>query len=212
MTTTVLFIEHLITGIQAAVWIGLIALSYFGTDWLRLDSVKDFETVGAFLALSLLYPLGMFVDNLADALFKRWSENIRDRRMQAENLKGGSLVIMKVLRDTDDEYLKAYIGYIRTRIRISRSTTLNFALITLTAVVFTLTRLQNLPRPQFFQLLGFEIVVGTTITILALLSWRSVTATFAKQVIRASKIFTADSRSVGVAKESQATMETPAAT
>ncbi len=64
---------------------------------LRVDSVKAFETVSALLALSLVYPLAIFVDNLADALFKRWSENIRDRRMQTENLEGGSLVITAIV-------------------------------------------------------------------------------------------------------------------
>jgi hypothetical protein len=202
MTTTVLFIEHLITGVQATIWIGLIVLSCFGTDWLRLDGVKDFETVGAFLAVSLVYPLGIFVDNLADTLFKRWNDSIREQIMRAEQLEGGSLMVMEIIKNVDDEYLKAYIGYIRTRIRISRSTTFNFALITLCAVVFTAIRLHNLPKPHFFRLLGFEIVAGTMLTVLALLSWRSITATFCKKVIQTSKML--ESRLVNAIKESQA--------
>ncbi len=189
MKTTALLIEHLITGIQAAVWIALIAVSYFGPAQLKLDAIKGFEAVAALLVLSIVYPVGVFVDNLADFLLKNWSEKIRDKRMHAENLQGSSLVIMKVLKDTDDDYLKAYISYIRTRMRISRSTAFNFALITISALVFTVTRLNSLPHQQFWQLVMFEAVVGTIITVSALLSWRSITKTFAKQVVRASKIF-----------------------
>jgi len=189
MATTVLFVEHLITGLQAAVWIVLIVLSCFGFDWVRLDAVKEFESVIIVLLLSFVYPIGLFVDNFTDAILKKWSNKIRDQRMKKENFEGGSLVIMKVLKDIDDDYLKSYIGYVRTRIRISRSTALNFALITITSLVFTSTRLTNLPRPQFILLLGFEAIAGLAITILALLSWRSITNTFARQIVRAAKAF-----------------------
>jgi hypothetical protein len=189
MATTVLFVEHLITGLQAAVWIGLIIFSCFGFDWVKLDVVKDFESVAIVLLLSFVYPIGLFVDNFADAILKNWSERIRDQRMKKENLEGGSLLIMKVLKDIDDDYLKAYIGYVRTRMRISRSTAVNFALITITSLIFTSTRLTTLPQSQFILLLAFEVIAGLAITTLALLSWRSITNTFARQIVRASKAF-----------------------
>jgi len=202
MATTVLFIEHLITGIQSGVWIGLIILTYFGTEWVQLDSIKSFGMVGVFLALSFLYPLGIFVDNLADGAFKRWSKDIRDRTMRTESLDGISPA-MEILKGADKEFIMAYISYIRTRVRISRSAALNFGLITLSATVFTVVRLHDLPKPQFLRLLGFEIVTGAAITVLALLSWHSITATFAKRVVQASMIYGTECARAGSVNESQ---------
>ena len=109
--------------------------------------------------------------------------------MKKENLEGGSLLIMKVLKDIDDDYLKAYNSYVRTRMRISRSTVINFALITIFSLVFRSIRLTILPQPRFSLLLAFELIAGLAITIVTLLSWRSITNTFARQIVRAAKAF-----------------------
>ncbi|MFQ5752801.1 MAG: hypothetical protein ACE5HI_12465 [bacterium] len=188
MKTTVLFVEHLITGIQASVWIVLLVFSFFGYDWISLDGLKNFATIGTLLVLSVIYSIGVFVDDLADRLLKRWSERIRDRRMVEEDISGESLSIMKTLKEIDNEFLSNYIGYIRSRIRISRATFFNFSLITVSAVVFTCIQLDEISPQLFWKLVIFEIIIGMAIAVAALLSWLSITNTFAKQVIRMHKM------------------------
>ena len=179
MTTTVLFIEHLITGFQAAVWITLFVFSLFGFDWFDLDQIKGLETIAAILVVSVVYPLGVFIDNIADDIFKPWNRKIRNKYVRDE-----SLSVRKLLITTKDETLASYLGYVRTRIRISRSAALNFALITVASVILTFTRLQAALGSSFWKLTIFELVVGPILTIIAIWSWFRITQTFAKQVAR----------------------------
>jgi hypothetical protein len=64
--------------------------------------------------------------------------------------------------------------------RISRSTALNFALITITSVTFTLIRLQTIS--SFWKLLFFEFILGTIFTLIAIWTWIQLTNTFYKQL------------------------------
>jgi hypothetical protein len=41
MSTTALFIELLITGVQAAIWLTLLILCLLGFDWINLNDSKD---------------------------------------------------------------------------------------------------------------------------------------------------------------------------
>lgn len=184
MSTTSLIIEHVITGIQAAIWILLILLTIFGYSWLDITVIRDFSTILTILGLAIIYPIGIFVDNLADQLFDKWMQRIRTRRFALEGFhtEQPSLTAMYLLQRTDDDFLKAYFNYIRVRIRVSRSTTVNFALITISSTLFTLIRCNNLPN--LILICTTEILVGTSLTVLALWAWRKVTDTFAKQIAR----------------------------
>lgn len=186
MTTTVLFIEHLITGLQAGLWLTLFLLSFFGYEPFNLERIRGYETIVAVVLLSLIYPLGLFIDNIADDFFSKWSEKIRDERIQSEKqIKNRPPTVLELLMLVNDEFLVEYMGYIRTRIRICRSAVFNFGLITLASVVFTVSRLSDVAGNLLWKILVFEIVVGLLITALALRSWYQVSDTFAKQSARA---------------------------
>jgi hypothetical protein len=89
------------------------------------------------------------------------------------------------LQKTDDEFLKTYFNYIRMRIRVSRSTALNLALITVTALLFTAVRFSN---SQSLALIIFVVIfVGILLTALSAWVWCGVSDTFAKQTLRAFK-------------------------
>lgn len=187
MSTTALVIEHLITGLQAAIWLSLLVLTAFGWKWINLLVLKDFTTIFTFVGLATVYPIGIFVDELADFAFKPWMKRIRKRRFRLEGFDPDDLDLttMNLLQKTDDEFLKSYFNYIRIRIRVSRSTALNFALITITALIFTTARFRY---SQGFVLIVFtEIFVGILLTALSAWVWCEVSDTFAKQTLRAFK-------------------------
>src|SRR5438270_232913 len=95
MTTTIIFIEHLVAGLQAALWIALLIVSFFGWSWINIDRLKGFETVLGTWILALIYPLGVAIDTIADdLLFKGWNKKIRNKF-----LKDKSRTVMKLLSD-----------------------------------------------------------------------------------------------------------------
>jgi hypothetical protein len=181
MSTTVLFVEHLITGFQATVWTSLLVLSVFGYEWVDLNKYKDFIAIVTMLVISFIYPLGVFVDNTSDELLKSWNRKIREKCIEDKTLSA-----RKLLTITDDDAFAEYLGYVRTR--ISRSTFLNFLLITLTAIIFTATRLQVVCGSDFWKVIVFEIIVGSFIKIFALANWHKISHTFAKQIARGFEI------------------------
>jgi hypothetical protein len=187
MSTTALVIEHLITGLQAAIWLSLLILAVFGWNWVNLAALKDFTTILTFIGLATVYPIGIFVDEFADFAFKPWMKRVRGKRFRAEgfNPDDADMTAMYMLQRTDNEFLKGYFNYIRMRIRVSRSTTINLALITISTVILTVVRFRN---SQVFALIIFaEFFIGILLTFLSIWVWREVSDTFAKQIVRVFK-------------------------
>jgi len=179
MSTTALFIELLITGLQAAIWLILLILCVLGFDWINPERLKGFEAMIAVLLLPIVYPAGVFIDYLADRLFNRWEMKIRE----TYNLSKGWSA-MRLLMQTKDPALASHFGYIRSRIRISRSSAFNFALITITGVTFTSVRCGNVPQFPFWRTIFLETVIGATLTALAIMAWRHINHSFFKWVVR----------------------------
>jgi hypothetical protein len=179
MSTTALFIELLITGVQAAIWLILFILCLLGFDWINPERLKGFEAPLAVALLSIFYPAGVFIDNLADRLFRPWELKIRE----AYNLKK-TQTALTLLMQTKDQSLASHFAYIRSRIRISRSSAFNFALMTIAGVTFTASRLRGVQRFPFWRTLLLEILIGLLLTALAALAWRQINHSFFKWVIR----------------------------
>ncbi|MBC8554680.1 MAG: hypothetical protein H8D23_34140 [Candidatus Brocadiales bacterium] len=179
MSTTVLFIEHLITGFQASIWIVLFILTIFGYEWINLFDLEKYATVITLLFISFVYPLGVFIDNIADDLLKPWNRMIRSKYIQDENQSARSLLAM-----TKDEVMAEYLGYVRTRIRISRSAFVNFLLISIMICIFTATKLRDALGIMYWRVLVIELIIGIILTGLALLAWFRISHTFAMQISR----------------------------
>jgi hypothetical protein len=187
MSTTALVIEHLITGLQAAIWLSLFVLTAFGWDWINLAVLKDFTTIFTFIGLAAVYPIGIFVDELADFAFKPWMKQIRKKRFRSEGFDPDDpdMTIMYLLQKTDDEFLKTYFNYIRMRIRVSRSTAFNLAGIKIAALMFTVVQFRD--SQGFVFLIFAEFLIGILSIALSIWVWREVSDTFVKQTIRAFK-------------------------
>ncbi len=184
MSTTALVIEHLIVGLQAAIWLSLLVLTVFGWGWINLTVIKDFIPIITFLVIAVVYPIGIFVDELADFVFKPWMRRIRRERFRLECVPTdhSNLTAMDLLLKTNDEFVLTYFNYIRVRIRVSRSTAINLALITVTALIFIGFRFSH--SQSFAPLILIVLFVGVLLTMLSVWVWREVSDTFARQIVR----------------------------
>ena len=133
------------------------------------------------LLIIVLYPIGIFIDEMADKILLNWSEKIRKRTISERSIAVSDQDKIKVsylFSQNLDERLKDYFSYVRTRIRIARSTALNFLLITLSLEVFLITRL----HVDTYTII-IVTIIGVTLTILAMLSWYFFTTAFINKTI-----------------------------
>ncbi len=178
MNTTSLFVDLLISGIQVAIWLCLLLASFVGADPAALRELKGWELPIAVVLLSIVYPAGIFIDNLADEVLKV----VVGRRIRRRfGLREGDSVT-NLLELKRNESLSKLLEYQRTRIRICRSSLFNFALITLSGELFVWWQW----RPAFGvsqPLLAWLIAVsGVVLTALAGLSWYLITVSFTRKV------------------------------
>jgi hypothetical protein len=178
MNTTTVLVEHLLSGVQAFIWFILITLSIFGFDWINTESFKGFEAFLSFGSLAIIYPLGVFMDNLSDTILSKRIKKIKCRYIKNEKLGVGYIL------DKASEPLTEYFTYTRMRIRISRVTFVNFILITITLVIFTITRLPNLAGNSITGILFWEIITGLSITVFAFWNWDTITNNYYKKAAK----------------------------
>lgn len=139
MSTTDLFVELLIIGLGAAVWVLLLIFSIFGLSWLTFE---QFTSLTVLLPmLGFIYVLGIVTDRMADAVFDRYfklplkrhyypddnDQDFRDRRYLY--LKGGQLINL--------------IDYGRSRLRICRGWCFNGVLIIIALNLFAWARIPS---------------------------------------------------------------------
>ncbi|MGH9751260.1 MAG: hypothetical protein ACREA2_00610, partial [Blastocatellia bacterium] len=117
----------------------------------------------------------------------------------AYNLKKTQTAVALLMR-TKDQSLASHFAYIRSRIRISRSSAFNFAMITIASVVFTVVRLRSVPKFPFWRTLLLEIFIGLSLTALAALAWRHINHSFFKWIVRGYDI-NADTSETGTIEE-----------
>jgi hypothetical protein len=177
MSTTSLFIELLLTGVHTFLGLTLLILCFFGFDWINLERIKDSEAVLAILLLPIVYPIGIFVDYIADDVLRPWEIKIRQQFIQNNTQSA-----MRLLSELKDPSLAYHLGYIRSKIRISRSSTLNFALMTVTGIAFTVIRCGGIPNFPFWRALIFEVFFGLSLTLLSFFAWRRFNRSFFRWV------------------------------
>lgn len=190
MNTTVLFVEHLITGLQTLAWLTLLLFCFLGTDFFSINQIKGFESQAMLLAFAVAYPLGILVDNLADYLFYKWSDRIKCEVIEEERIQEtpDEINVTKLFANTKDGSLNDYLSYIRMRIRISRSSTLNFLLLTICLIIFTSTKRNSVNPPlSDGRLIMIEFCFGIALTALSLFSWRNINKRYFKKIVRAYK-------------------------
>jgi hypothetical protein len=184
MITTSFLIEFLITGFQVAIWLILIFLSIFGIDWFVFEKIKGSEIIAFVLALPIVYPIGIFVDDLAGILLDKWNRRIREK-----HFPGKYPSVVKLLVVAKNEWLAAIFDHHVTIIRLSRATALNFLIITIVLPIFILTRLDSIFGASTWRVAALGLVTSALITIFALWSWQHITNILLEQLKPAFELF-----------------------
>jgi len=177
MNTTSLFVDLLISGVQVAIWMCLFIASFVGVDVAFLKELKGWELTLAAILLPIVYPVGIFVDNFADESLKPVGRWLKRR----SGLKDGPIV-SRLLGEKGDDWLARQLDYTRMRIRISRSSLLNFALITFCGELFLWKQWQPAFGVSWATLALLAGGIGTLATVLAGYSWYRITVLFSKKL------------------------------
>ena len=175
MSTTLLFAELLIIGVQAGIWLLLLVLNLTGLDWLQriqFVAVADWQALIVVILLSLLYVLGIIVDRVADSIFSRWEFRITIETLRELKELKLPLVVLRFATSKDDEHLNHQYEYNRSRMRITRASSVNFALITVFALSLIFVHGQSLPDALKWRLSIVVFILGTLLTFAAVYSWR----------------------------------------
>ncbi len=77
LSTTELFVEHIISGILSLIWIGAIVFCFTGVDTSFMPLIKDLWGLLAVVATAIAYPVGIFVDTAADKILENWNGKIK---------------------------------------------------------------------------------------------------------------------------------------
>lgn len=193
MATTAVFIEILLVGIQAVIWMALLALIVVGPgevaawDW---EQIQSWAGLLSFAALGMAYAAGVIVDRLADSLFdlyigplvckkeraRRKADKEQEQEEQAAEAAGrepsprtgASSGEKRLLVRQYGGDMTTFLDYVRSRVRIARSTALNLAMVTVLATVLV-------PGADLKVLVAAIGVVSTGLTVFA---WKRINLTW----------------------------------
>ncbi len=135
MSTTTAFVELLVIGLQALAWIVLLLSSLFGLDWLATlfaacEKAEAFTTVAIG---SLAYFVGIIVDEFSDSMLEPWSSRIRESVRESGQPE---MWAIQAYVFSHSDVATEQMAYMRTRVRICRSSIFNAALMTLFGLFF----------------------------------------------------------------------------
>jgi hypothetical protein len=190
MSTTAVFAEILIVGLQATVWVALLAVTIIGPQQKALDKLKDWSALITVFALAVAYTLGIIVDrvadSVADSVFEQWDEELRKelreklrKELRKDNLSD-SLPLIPQIRlciMSESAGMTTFLDYIRSRMRIARSTAINVALIIAAAILL------GVKRPEVIAGLGRDsryalAAVGIVVFVFAVFTWKRITKAY----------------------------------
>lgn len=153
----------------------LTILGYDGIQVTDLLGMKDWQAVILATFLLIAYPFGIIFDRLADSLFVRWDNRIRQKFFSDVNLPFRTM-LFEMGKDNDN--LHEYFEYSRSRIRITRAASLNFGLTTVFSLALLVVRGQGLTSDSLWYY-GFWITIaGSFITLAATYAWYKLTMAY----------------------------------
>ncbi len=86
MKTTSLFVELVVVGTGAALFVVLLLFTFYGAQpWLYQGISKSDDVASIIPVLSLIYVLGIVVDKVAYRLFKNNEDHLRSNKFRVES-------------------------------------------------------------------------------------------------------------------------------
>ena len=179
MSTTLLFVELIIIGLQVTVWLVLVVLLFLGHDWISPTQLSKWQGLGSVLLLAFAYTVGTLFDRLTDRIFKRWHERIKAREFPDPP---AALVAIRYEVAKDNEYLNRLFEYTRSRMRISRATVVNAPVIALLLVTYYLIWMDSWSSKEKLLICGLTLAFGLFFVVLAIQAWNELMRTYVKLI------------------------------
>jgi hypothetical protein len=139
MKTTELFVELVVVGFGALLWIPLTLLSIFGYSWIP-SGVWDISLTQALAIIAIVpvlvitYVFGILIDRLGDLVFDPFDAKIRQEYFtEPEHQRARTIIYVQ------SESLSTWFHYVRSRLRICRGWALNslFCALSLNALIWS---------------------------------------------------------------------------
>lgn len=168
MNTTNLFVELLVIGVGALIWVSLLILSIFGLDWINFNNAPQLWAGLAIPMLSVVYVLGILSDRASDYLFdKLWGSALHDEHFNSkeEYYNSYSLIF------TCHEKLTELHHYGRSRLRICRGWSVNAIIIALFIGIFGITNTND----NDYKLVSFGTAFFISMAIASWWAWKKLT-------------------------------------
>ncbi|WP_373527795.1 hypothetical protein [Nostoc sp.] len=181
MNTTALFVELIVIGAGAAIWLIILLLSVFGYTWIPWKETTAF--VALIPVLSVVYVLGIVVDYLAFLLYWKWNERLRRQKfLNNEEYESTRIYVYTYATSNIINRLE----YDRSRIRIVRAWSINCFILGINTIIFVWTQLSLIRfslrlNISIFSALAFGIGVVST-----LYAWRTLNLGYYLQIYQAS--------------------------
>jgi hypothetical protein len=185
MSTTAIVAEILIIGFQTSIWFSMMIITIFGYEWIDLSKVKGWETFIVLIAVGIFYTLGVIIDRLTDSLFHPWDLLLRKKYMRGTDI---TLAKMRLSIMSKNEKITNFLEYLRSRIRIARSSGVNFFLITLVLSIFILIRYTGSEGGAKLEYMLFIGTVGVFLVFFSILAWTRITKTYYKRISQGYEI------------------------
>ena len=131
LSTTELLVEHIISGILSLVWLSGIFFCFIDFDWSQFSITKEYWIILTLFITAIAYPVGIFVDTLADKILSR-----QDLSIKRKYYTNPTINILHMIKRANDSNITSYFTYNRFKSRIARSSFLNFLLISIIFPIF----------------------------------------------------------------------------
>lgn len=170
MSTTQLFVEHLIAGAFTLFGILIITIAITGFNPAMMQAVMDYQALLAIGSTALMYPLGIFTDNLSDEVLKGKNEKLRKKH----KLNEGRITAAKLIAQLDNDSISRHFAYSRMKIRISRAAIFNFAFVSFSLAIFFLARGSEFPSIIVWVAVSVSVLIGATLSLFAYWNWYTI--------------------------------------
>jgi hypothetical protein len=168
VSTTALFAELLVGGLQTLVWLTLLVMIVLGPSVLGfLGEAPSFSVIGV---LAIAYPLGVLFDRVWDLLLKlllieRWVEKRAKRSAGVKVLNGEDefLATRRMILQSDPRVPVDVIHYNRSRMRVARASMFNILLITITGLLLAVVHFQHMRIIVLIVLVGLLLLSASAV-------------------------------------------------
>lgn len=184
VNTTNLFVELIVIGVGASVWLVLLTLAVFGYAWVPVDQLLT--PFAAVPILAVIYVLGIVSDRVADAVFESiWSDDLRTPyfRQRKEYYDARRLIL------TRSERLSDLLEYGRSRLRICRGWAFNSILIAVTHNLLLWLRLADEALAPSISVFGSIALL--TFSYAAWFSWKKLSENEYRKIKEQAQFITA---------------------